>query len=123
MTFTIWNASARQLLNINNYLMTDDKSEFDVYENVLRDEYDGNEEQMKAEYLTSVLTELRDRGYDRDYSYLSVYTYALQGRTLEQVSNDDLSLLHNLLSRNVDDFDETTHQPRFFRTLCQISRE
>ena len=96
--------------------MTDNKEQFDVYEDILS-EYDANEERMKAEYLASVLDVLKERNYNRDYSYLSVYTYALQGRTLEQVSDDDLSLLHNLLSRNVDDFDETTHQPRFFKTL------
>ena len=28
MTFTIYDASARQILNINNYLMTDNKNEF-----------------------------------------------------------------------------------------------
>ena len=71
-----------------------------------------------ADYLASVLDKLKERNYDRDYSYLSVYTYALQGKNLEQVSNDDLSLLHNLLSRNVEDFDETAHVPRYFRNIA-----
>ena len=113
MTFTIWNASARQLLNINNYLTTDDKTEFDVYEDVLN-EHDGNEEKIKAEYLESVLTILKDRNYNRDYSYHSVLSYALEGKTLEQVSRDDLRILFDMLRNDTNEFEDASHRHQYY---------
>ena len=114
MTFTIWNATARQIFNINNYLRTDDKDEFEDFDSVLRERYDNNEEQMKADYLASVLDKLKAQNYNRDYSYYSVWSYVLTGKTLEQISRDDLRILFDMLRQDVDEFEEVSSRHQYF---------
>ena len=86
-------------------MTTDDKTQFDVYEDILN-EYDGNEERMKAEYLAAALDVLKERNYNRDYSYYSVLSYALEDKSLEQVSRDDLRILFDMLSRDTNEFED-----------------
>ena len=107
MSFTIWNASARQIFNISNYLSTDDKDEFEDFDSVLRERYDNNEEQ----------------NYNRDYSYYSVWSYVLEGKTLEQVSRDDLRILFDTFRSNTDEFEDASHKHEYYGLMLSNIRK
>ena len=119
MSLTIYSASARKIFNINNYLHYSNNADFEDYTDVLRTRFNRDREQMKAHYLQSVLGILKERNYDRDYSYLSVYTYALEGRTLEQISKDDLRILYDMLRYGSDELEPVSNRTKYFGLMLK----
>ena len=75
MSFSLYAATAPKIHNLLNHLS--DSEYYEDFAETLREKYHGDKERMKADELQVVLKALIDRGYDRDYSYISVLDYVL----------------------------------------------